>query len=222
MPEREDTRALLLATAVRLFGTHGYDGVTTRMLAEAAGANIAAIKYHFGSKDELYLGVIDHIVQLVTPRLDLVLSMAGQARSIASNDPTRQAVLVTQLVEAVLSILLRTPALKPMVPFVLRELFVPGPHFNRLYDAVPRRLHEALTDLVAWVLGMAADAPETIVRTHALVGQLVVFQIGRGILQRRLGIDDYGDAEIDLIQRQAGRSILMSLGLPTPDSDPAP
>ena len=43
----------------------------------------------------------------------------------------------------------------------------------------------------------------------------MVYQIGRAILQRRLGVEDYGEAEIELIREQATRSVLMSLGLPS-------
>ena len=48
MAERDDTYSTLLTTAVRLFGQHGYDGVTTRMLADAAGANVAGINKGYG------------------------------------------------------------------------------------------------------------------------------------------------------------------------------
>jgi len=210
----EDTRTSLLNTAILLFGQHGYDGVTTRMLAEAANANVAAIKYYFGSKDALYAATIDHIVKLVKPRLDMLVGMVGQARNIASDDPARQALLVSQLVDSVLDIFLRTPEIKPMVRFVLRELFVPGPHFDRFYDPISRRLHETLTDLVAWILDLDPKAPATIARTQALIGQLIVYQIGQAILQRRLGIEAYGATELELIREQATRSVLMSLGLP--------
>lgn len=212
--DTDDTRTNLLTTAILLFGRHGYDGVTTRRLAQTASANVAAIKYHFGSKDALYRGAIDHVVQTLQPRLEMLLELVGQARHIARDDPERQALLVSQLVEVALNTFLRTPEMRPIVPFMLRELFVPGPHFDRLYQPLSRRLHEALTELVAWILELDPQAPATIVRAQALIGQLVVYQIGRAILQRRLGIDDYGDAEIQLIREQATRSVLMSLGLP--------
>ena len=212
--DSDDTRTNLLNMAIVLFGRHGYDGVTTRRLAEAAAANVASIKYHFGSKDALYRGAIDHVVQTLQPRLDMLLDLVAQAREIARNDPERQALLVSQLVEVALNTFLRTPEIKPIVPFMLRELFVPGPHFERLYQPLSRRLHESLTELVAWVLQQDPRAPATIIRAQALIGQLVVYQIGRAILQRRLGIDDYGDEEIELIRDQATQSVLMSLGLP--------
>ena len=213
MAEGDDTRTKLLTTAIRLFGDCGYDAVTTRMLADDAEANVAAIKYHFGSKDDLYVAAIDHIVGLMAPRLELVLSMAGQARSIAGNDPERQAVLIKQVVEAVLGVFLGAE-FRPVVRFVLRELLFPGPHFPRVYDAIPRQLHEAWTDIVAWVLELDAADPVAIVRSQAVIGQVIVYQVGRAILQRRLGVDDYGEAELALIHQQATASILMSLGLP--------
>ena len=58
-----DTRARLLDAAARLFAAHGYDGVSTRALARAAGVNVAAIGYHFGGKKELYTAVIHHAVE---------------------------------------------------------------------------------------------------------------------------------------------------------------
>lgn len=213
MAEGDDTRTKLLTTAIRLFGRHGYDGVSTRVLADGAQVNVAAIKYHFGGKDDLYLAAIDHIVGLISPRLELVLSMAGQARSIAGDDPKRQAVLIKQLAEAVLGLFLGAE-FRHVVRFVLRELLVPGPHFPRVYDAVPRRMHEAWSDLVGWVLQLDANDPAVIVRTHAVVGQLIVYQIGRPILQRRLGVGDYTEVELALISQQATQSILLSLGLP--------
>lgn len=213
--DSEDTRTNLLNTAILLFGRHGYDGVTTRRLAAAADANVASIKYHFGNKDALYRGAIDHVVETLQPRLEMLLDLVGQARQIARNDPERQSLLVSQLVEVALNTFLRTPEMRPIVPFMLRELFVPGPHFDRLYQPLSRRLHESLTELVAWILQLDPRAPATIVRAQALIGQLVVYQIGRAILQRRLGVEDYGEAEIELIRVQATRSVLMSLGLPS-------
>jgi len=54
-PRTARTREALLDAAQALFAERGYDAVATRELAEAAGANLAAITYHFGGKRELYL-----------------------------------------------------------------------------------------------------------------------------------------------------------------------
>lgn len=45
-----DTRERILAAAERLFGTEGFDSVSMRQITHEAGANVAAVNYHFGSK----------------------------------------------------------------------------------------------------------------------------------------------------------------------------
>jgi AcrR family transcriptional regulator len=52
--EQEDARARLIDVAIKLFAEKGYEGTSVRDLATAAGVNVAAVSYHFGSKDELY------------------------------------------------------------------------------------------------------------------------------------------------------------------------
>jgi AcrR family transcriptional regulator len=53
-----DTQDKILDTAERLFGDQGYAGTSLRQIIAAAGVNLAAIHYHFGSKEEL----LDHLV----------------------------------------------------------------------------------------------------------------------------------------------------------------
>jgi len=52
--EQEDARARLIDAAIKLFAEKGYEGTSVRDLATAAGVNVAAVSYHFGSKDALY------------------------------------------------------------------------------------------------------------------------------------------------------------------------
>ena len=52
--EPEGTKLALIMAAGELFAEHGLAGVGVRAIAEKAGANIAAINYHFGSKEKLY------------------------------------------------------------------------------------------------------------------------------------------------------------------------
>ena len=52
-----DTTGRILDAAEHLFMEHGYDGASMRMLTTAAGVNLAAINYHFGSKEGLMQAV---------------------------------------------------------------------------------------------------------------------------------------------------------------------
>jgi AcrR family transcriptional regulator len=55
MPQKViTTRTRLLDAAEALFADFGFNGVSVRQIVEAAGANLGAIPYHFGTKEELF------------------------------------------------------------------------------------------------------------------------------------------------------------------------
>ena len=48
-----ETKQKILNTAERLIGDQGYSGTSLRQIIGEAGVNLAAVHYHFGSKEEL-------------------------------------------------------------------------------------------------------------------------------------------------------------------------
>ncbi|WP_406472633.1 TetR family transcriptional regulator [Streptomyces sp. NBC_01615] len=57
------TRDSLLAAALELLAQRGRDGVTLREITESAGANVAAVSYHFGSLRALCDAAIEHALE---------------------------------------------------------------------------------------------------------------------------------------------------------------
>jgi len=57
------TRDGLLAAALELIAERGQDGVTLREITETAGANVAAVSYHFGSLRALCDKAIEHALE---------------------------------------------------------------------------------------------------------------------------------------------------------------
>jgi AcrR family transcriptional regulator len=64
-PKSEATKARILRAAERLFAERGYDGVSVRQIAAAAGVQLALISYHFRTKDGLYRAVFRKIIDAV-------------------------------------------------------------------------------------------------------------------------------------------------------------
>ena len=50
---QHETRTRILDAAEELFMQHGFEGTSMRALTTRAGVNLAAVNYHFGSKDAL-------------------------------------------------------------------------------------------------------------------------------------------------------------------------
>jgi AcrR family transcriptional regulator len=57
------TRARLMGAALDLLAERGEDGVTLRELTDLAGANVAAVSYHFGSLKSLRDAAIEHALE---------------------------------------------------------------------------------------------------------------------------------------------------------------
>lgn len=68
------TRQDLIAAATALFASRGFDGVSLREITAKAKANIAAVNYHFGGKDQLIEAVLCTVFEPIanerTRRLD--------------------------------------------------------------------------------------------------------------------------------------------------------
>jgi len=55
-----ETRQRLLEAAGEVFANRGFRDATIREICEKAQANVAAVNYHFGDKEELYAAVFDY------------------------------------------------------------------------------------------------------------------------------------------------------------------
>jgi AcrR family transcriptional regulator len=58
-----DTRTQILDAAEHLFAERGFRGTSIRAITDRAGANLAAVGYHFGSKAELLAAVARRVVE---------------------------------------------------------------------------------------------------------------------------------------------------------------
>jgi AcrR family transcriptional regulator len=76
LEETTNTRAQILDAAEQLFAEHGFDGTSIREITRAAGVNVAAVHYHFGSKEEVLRGVTDRVASPIGARRLRLLEIA--------------------------------------------------------------------------------------------------------------------------------------------------
>lgn len=66
MEPNPDTNTRILDAALHLFYQNGYEGTTTRAIAEGAGVNEVTLFRNFGSKEKIFLAVIERETDVVT------------------------------------------------------------------------------------------------------------------------------------------------------------
>ena len=85
------SRERILREAERVFGAYGFDGATMRQVADAAGAPVALVSYHFGSKEGLYRALFDRRVPTVVEQ-----RLTGLAIAMSETDLDRRLELVVK------------------------------------------------------------------------------------------------------------------------------
>jgi AcrR family transcriptional regulator len=77
MIEKHDTKLRILDAAEKLFGLNGFDATSLRDITAEAQVNLAAVNYHFQSKDSLIDAVIARRIEPVNRRRLEMLEAAG-------------------------------------------------------------------------------------------------------------------------------------------------
>jgi AcrR family transcriptional regulator len=93
------TRERILDAAERLFAEYGFAGTSHRQITAEAGVNLAAVNYHFGSKEELFLHVVQRRLAPVNERRLEMLEEAEQRAGGARLEDVARA-FVEPVVEA--------------------------------------------------------------------------------------------------------------------------
>jgi len=210
----DETRSLLLDTALRLFATHGFENVSTRQLSKEAGVNVAAIAYHFGGKRELYRAVLEQLVADTEPSMGKNMADIRERIKGAEGDRQVLAEIMAGLTKSIISLFLGSEFMHWRGPLVMREYVLPSEDFSIIYKGRIEPMHKMMTKLVAIILDENPDDPECAIRAHTIMGQIFVFGIARIVLWRRLDWESYTPERVTLVTETVTKSILASLGLP--------
>lgn len=192
-----ETRARLIEAALDVFGRLGFEGATTRQIAREATANLAAIVYHFGSKEALYSAVAEHVVGRIGALLRPGLARLGDPAAAATPAAARTALM--GVIGTYADVLLGAAEAERWARFIVREQMQPTSAFDLIYGFMGGA-HGLATRLVAVALGRPED-DEVKLRVFAMIGQVLVFRVAQTLVLRRMGWKAIGDAERATIKR---------------------
>lgn len=165
----------LRRAARSLFTQRGYDAASVRAITRAAGANLGAITYHFGSKRALYGAVL---AETLTPFAERVVAAAS-----ADGPPMGR-------LEAVLRTYFRIMGEHPEVPRMLLQELVVGREppaeviavFRRVFGAVGAAIREGQAE------GSIREGDPALM-LMSLISQPVMTNVARQMLKMVAGVD---------------------------------
>ena len=80
MTARTDTKDRILASADRLLRSHGFNGFSYQDIARPLGIRNAAVHYHFATKADLTVAVVESVRKLLHDRTEHFMAHGGDAR----------------------------------------------------------------------------------------------------------------------------------------------
>ncbi len=170
--EPNQSRQCLLHAALRCFAEHGFVKTTTRMIADAAQANVAAIRYYFGDKAGIYRAAFiepmgqpqDDIALFDSPTLTLELALQGLYSGFI--EPLKKGELVQLCTK-----------------LHMREMVEPTGLWQQEIDHGIAPYHQALVKVLCRHLQIAREDDDVHRLAICIVAQAVFLYMGREVLQ---------------------------------------
>ncbi len=182
----EQTRARLLDAAREAFSQHGFQGATVREICRRAEANVAAVNYHFGSKDGL-----------IAEALNFAPLKAMQLANVQT-DGSPEVRLRLFIRDFMLMLLDETNGSLPC-RIMARELAEPTPALDKIVREAIAPLHEFLGKLVREIAGEQTGETDLRRCVHSILGQCLYYRHSHPVLQRLYPKLRYGRKEIETI-----------------------
>lgn len=115
----KDAKQRLLDAAEKLFCEKGYESTSVRDLTTEADCNVAAVNYHFGGKDQLYIQMFRRHMQ------DIVTQMMTNVADVMNSDDVSLEKLIRSIATFSLSSLATDAGEKPLLKLLVREMLNP-------------------------------------------------------------------------------------------------
>lgn len=200
----DGTREKLLLAALELFGQYGFDGVSTRKLAERAGVNLQAINYYFGTKRGLYNAVADYLIGRLQVRVGdmrkMVLDRFAEVQSGGRPiDVAEARVILTSLSEAMLTLFADDES-AVWVRYMFREQAEPTEAYDRVYNGFMQPMLAAVRHFVGILLDADANSERVRLRMLSLIGSLIIYRVGRATVLREMEWSEVGSEEVATIR----------------------
>ena len=217
MVAHDPTRVRLLEAAGEEFAEKGYELARVRAICDRAGANLAAVNYHFGDKEQLYLEVLRE-----AHRCGMEPADGFVAEAVMSLPPAEQLrIFIHHFLGRVLAV--NHPE-GWQNRLMIREMLAPTPFSEVLVREAIRPRFERMKSLMRLICP-EADERRLNVLVFSVIGQCLHYKMARAVTERLIGVEGYRALDLDYLSEHIAGFCLAALGLgPTLDraGEPGP
>jgi len=202
-PGQAATREQLLAAAEEVFAAVGFRAATVRDICQRAGANIAAVNYHFGDKEALYTEVLQEALRRAKEKYPPGLGLKAGAGA------------EQRLRAFVLSFLLRIFDAGPQAhhgKLMAREMADPTRALDALVEQEIRPMCEQLHGIIADLLGAAASPESVRVCSMSVIGQVLFYHHSQPVIRRISPDLIFNPGQIERLAEHITRFSLAGIG----------
>jgi TetR/AcrR family transcriptional regulator, regulator of cefoperazone and chloramphenicol sensitivity len=193
MQERgEATKQKIVEAALLVFGDAGYAGASARDIAKAAQVPLAAIPYHFGTKESLYKAVLREVVDRMKTALAPTI-LATQ--SVIGTTPEQAATALVKLQGDLLTTLVVAPEAKSWAKVLFREHMDPSDAYDVVYSDGGHQVIQLIAILIAQITSRKQDNEDVMIEALARFGEVLVFLVSKNAAIRLLNWKDFGSSE---------------------------
>jgi AcrR family transcriptional regulator len=205
----DDTRQRLLEAAGAVFAQKGFQAATVREICARADANVAAVNYHFGDKERLYIETVRYAHT----------SGHGDSPLGPPTDAPPEEKL-RHYVHGMLSRLLdeRRPAWHAAL--MTREMAQPSKACEELVESYIRANFEVLDGILQELLPEDLPAEERHLVGFSIVGQCIHFKVHRPIAALLVGEEELRGHHVERLADHITRFSLAAIGRGAPVVEP--
>ena len=182
------TRDAIMEAAGKIFAEEGYPKATVRDICKHAGANIAAINYHFGNKKSLYLAVLKHYQEIT------FLTYPPNLGIKETHGPEEQ---LRAFIRSFLLRIMDDGRPTWFGKLLAREFTEPTWAFDILVEDTIRPSFQILTGIVATILGREKKERMVLLCSMSIVGQCLYFRHSHPVITRLFPGEVFGPKQID-------------------------
>ena len=181
------TESRLLEAAGEIFSEVGYRAATVRQICEKAGANIAAVNYHFGDKEGLYMAVLRSVPDAHAEKFP-----ADRGLPPGATAEQKLAAYIESLLNRVFDE--GRPGWHTKI--MAREMIEPTRALDTLVTDVALPVHQELAAIVRELLGPKGAEDAVRLCTLSILSQCVYYHHARSVLSRLYPQQEYGSRDI--------------------------